>query len=181
MVHKQRPSVRLCQTISLSKFDAQTDFDEFLNLWVEGGSSTKQELEVASSCCRRHFPEDQGVQEGCGESLGRPFLLVGHTPFKKGLESDPCQDEVGCYQNLAQQIFPMISRLFQKFVAIISPLLQVLPLDCSLACAFETSRQKSPALLCCAEEEQSRGFLEGTFKPLLLLYCTTAIKQQDHK
>ena len=41
---------------------------------------------------------------------------------------------------------------------------------------------KVPAKIpCCAEERQSRGFLEGTFKPMLLLYCMTAIKQQDRR
>ena len=29
--------------------------------------------------------------------------------------------------------------------------------------------------------KDSRGFLEGTFKPMLLLYCMTAIKQQDRR
>ena len=32
-----------------------------------------------------------------------------------------------------------------------------------------------PKIPCCAKERQSRGFLEGTFKPLLLLYYTTAM------
>ena len=45
-----------------------------------------------------------------------------------------------------------------------SRLLAVLPLYCSHAREFESSCQKSPALLCSAEDEQSRGFLAGTFR-----------------
>ena len=46
---------------------------------------------------------------------------------------------------------------------------------------LKVSPQKSPSQFCCAKEEQSRGFLEGTFKPTLLLNCMTAIKQQDRR
>ena len=70
---------------------------------------------------------------------------------------------------------------YQVNVFFFSPLLKVLPLYCSCAHTFESFPQKSPSLLCCAKEEQSRGFLEGTFKPMLLLYCKTAIKQQDRR
>ena len=48
----------------------------------------------------------------------------------------------------------------------LSPLLTVLLLYCIYTRSFESSRQKFPALLCWAEEDQGRGFLAGTFKRL---------------